>query len=112
MKETMMRVVGRAALAFALCGALAVTLHAAWTYEEDFNALTNGDLHGQAGCLGSTDYDVQTGTAYEGAKAVAVTIVTPRTGTGPRSATSTRLPRRISAGSGPPRRRVAAAVSG
>lgn len=42
----------------------------AWTYEQNFNALNDGDLNGQDSWSGGTGYDVQTSVVYEGAKAV------------------------------------------
>ncbi|HAM95892.1 MAG: Peptidase M23 [Candidatus Azambacteria bacterium GW2011_GWB2_46_37] len=43
--------------------------NAAWTYEQTFNTLNNGDLNGQDSWSGSTAFDVvTTGTPYEGAK--------------------------------------------
>src|SRR3989344_3457549 len=43
--------------------------NAAWTYEQTFNNLNNGDLNGQDSWSGSTAFDVvTTGTPYEGAK--------------------------------------------
>jgi hypothetical protein len=42
---------------------------------DDFNALTDGDLNGQNGWSGSTAFDVQTSTKYEGAKSVSVASV-------------------------------------
>src|SRR3989338_8281410 len=43
--------------------------NAAWSYEQTFNNLNNGDLNGQDSWSGSTAFDVvTTGTPYEGAK--------------------------------------------
>mgnify|MGYP001596124676 CR=1 FL=1 len=40
----------------------------AWTYQQLFNGLTDGDLNGQDSWSGSAAYDVTTETSYEGAK--------------------------------------------
>ena len=41
----------------------------AWTYEQDFEALSTGDLNGQDSWSGDTDFDVvDTGTPYEGSQ--------------------------------------------
>lgn len=45
----------------------------AWSYEENFNSLTTGDLNGQDGWSGATLFDVQTSVVYEGAKGVGAT---------------------------------------
>lgn len=42
----------------------------AWTYEQKFNSLTDGDLNGQDSWSGGTAVDVQTAVTYEGAKAI------------------------------------------
>lgn len=44
----------------------------AWSYEQKFNTLNDGDLNGQDSWSIDTSFDVQTTTKYEGAKAVAV----------------------------------------
>lgn len=51
-----------------------VLLHAAWTYEQGFEALTNGDINGQASWTGSALYDVQSSVACTGSKAMALAI--------------------------------------
>ena len=43
-----------------------------WTYQQDFNTLTSGNLNGQDSWSGSASYDIQTTVRYEGAKAVEV----------------------------------------
>lgn len=43
---------------------------AAWTYEQLFNTLSNGDLNGQDSWSGGTAVDVQSTVVYEGAKAI------------------------------------------
>ena len=43
-----------------------------WTYEQDFNALSDGDLNGQDSWSGYAGFDVQTTTRYEGTKAVEI----------------------------------------
>lgn len=45
----------------------------AWTYEQLFNGLTDGDLNGQDSWSGNTGFDVTTETSYEGAKDVSLT---------------------------------------
>lgn len=45
----------------------------AWTFEEKFNTLTDGDLNGQNSWTGDVDFDVQTHISYEGAKGISVT---------------------------------------
>lgn len=45
----------------------------AWTYEQNFNALTTGDLNAQDSWSGDTDFDVVTNISFEGAKAVHAT---------------------------------------
>ena len=42
----------------------------AWVYEQKFNSLTDGDLNNQEFWSGDIDFDVQSATAYEGAKGV------------------------------------------
>lgn len=42
----------------------------AWTYEQLFNTLNDGDLNGQDSWTGGANYDVQTTTKYEGAKGI------------------------------------------
>ncbi len=41
-----------------------------WSYVQDFNALSNGDLNTQDSWSGDTDYDVQATTVFEGTRAV------------------------------------------
>lgn len=56
---------------------LALTVHVlavSWTYEQDFESLSTGDLNGQDSWTGSTDYDVTTTTACGGSKSVSVAI--------------------------------------
>lgn len=42
----------------------------AWTYEQNFNALTTADLNGQDSWSGDTDFDVIDSLSFEGAKGV------------------------------------------
>jgi hypothetical protein len=46
----------------------------AWTYEQDFESLSDGDLNGQDSWSGNTGYDVQSSVAYAGSKGVSITI--------------------------------------
>jgi len=58
-------------------------------FGDDFNGLTNGDLNGQNSWSGSTLFDVQATTTYEGAKAVEMNGVAAATYTISRSITAT-----------------------
>src|SRR3990167_10712671 len=42
----------------------------AWTYEQKFNDLNNGDLNGQDSWSAHLAFDVETSVKYEGAKAL------------------------------------------
>lgn len=42
----------------------------AWTFSDDFNSYSDGNLNGQGSWSGSTTYQIQGVTVYEGAKAV------------------------------------------
>jgi hypothetical protein len=57
-------------VACVLAVATSALLFAAWTYEQSFDALTNGDLNGQDSWSGSTAFDVQSTVSCGGAKSV------------------------------------------
>ncbi|KKU20693.1 MAG: hypothetical protein UX33_C0041G0011, partial [Candidatus Azambacteria bacterium GW2011_GWC1_46_13] len=50
----------------------ASSANAAWTYEQTFNTLNNGDLNGQDSWSGAVEYDIQSSISHEGTKAVKV----------------------------------------
>ncbi len=65
----------RTALLTALLFAATVSLLAvSWTYEQDFESLSTGDLNGQDSWSGNTTYDVTTAVACGGTKSVGVLI--------------------------------------
>src|SRR3989338_9746105 len=49
--------------------------NAAWTYEQTFNTLNNGDLNGQDSWSGAVEYDIQSSIRKEGTKSVKVNAV-------------------------------------
>lgn len=69
-----MRCLSAVVSAFVLA-ATAYVAAVSWTYTQDFEGLSNGDLNGQDSWTGSTDYDVQSTVACGNSKAVSISII-------------------------------------